>query len=103
MLFIRLYIILFLNRGANNPQSDLKSDSFDNDIAAIFSKLKEITELTVKHSNNVFDSSSHSSFEANLTKIQSFILKNLINLMPILINSKRYSMSKIRLNIPLLK
>lgn len=75
--------------------SDLKTDSFDHDVAAIFAKLKDITDLTLKYSNNVFDS-SYSSYEANLTKIQSFILKNLINLMPILINSKRYSMSKIR-------
>ena len=75
--------------------SDLKSDPFDHDVAVIFAKLKDITDLTLKYSNNVFDS-SYSSFEANLTKIQSFILKNLINLMPILISSKRYSMNKIR-------
>jgi hypothetical protein len=81
---------------ANNLQTELKGDTFDADVANIFAKLNDITNLTLKYSNNMFDV-SYSNFEANLTKIQSFILKNLISLMPILIDSKRYTIGRIRL------
>lgn len=75
-------------------QSDIRGDTFDTDIANIFSKLTDITNLTSRTSDNGSSSYSSSS-EVNLTKIQSFILKNLIGLLPILINSKRYPIHKI--------
>ena len=90
------------NFRSNNQQSDLKNDSFDTDIENIFSKLTDITMLNAKNFisnfNNTASYSNHdANNEATLTKMQSFILKNLIGLLPILLNSKRYSITKIRL------
>lgn len=96
--------LLSLYSRSNNPQSDGKGDSFDLDVAMIFQKLTDISNLTLRggaslNSSNSFDGTSvcySSGSEANLTKFQSFILKNLISLMPILIQSKRFSIQRIR-------
>jgi hypothetical protein len=94
--------LLSLYNRSNNPQSDLKSDTFDADIANIFAKLTEIATLNPKgqlynpnNTNSMTYDAGCMGVEANLTKIQSFILKNLISLLPILIQSKRYPIGRI--------
>jgi hypothetical protein len=57
-------------------------------VAKIFYKLNQISNL--KSQNNDLTSSG-----AHLTKIQSYILKYSISLLPILIKSKRYPMQRI--------
>lgn len=89
---MNIYNCFDVNLRANNPQSDLKGDTFDVDITNIFKKLTEIAVLK----NTSYSSDYFPGTEANLTKIQSFILKNLISLLPILIKSKRFSIQKIR-------
>jgi hypothetical protein len=88
--------LLSLYNRSNSSQSDLKEDSFDTDVNNIFNKLTQIVNLQSNsnmpgHLTLSIDNNSH----VDLTKIQSYILKYSINLMPILINSKRYSMRKI--------
>lgn len=63
----------------------VKDDTFDSDVEQIFQTLTQIATLNV----------NNSSQSADLIKIQSFILKYSITLMPILIESKRYSIQKI--------
>ena len=60
-------------------------DTFDFDVEQIFQKLTQIATLKI---GDILQA-------ADLTKIQSFILKYSITLMPILIESKRYSIEKI--------
>jgi hypothetical protein len=93
--------LLTLYNRSNNPQSELKNDTFDADTANIFAKLTEIATLNPKgalynpnNTNSMTYDASSIGTEANLTKIQSFILKNLISLLPILM--KRYPVGKIR-------
>jgi hypothetical protein len=95
--------LLSMYNRSNNPQSDLKNDTFDTDVVNIFTKLTEITALNPKgliynpnNTNTMTFDAGFMSTEANLTKIQSFILKYLISLLPILIQSKRYPIGKIR-------
>ncbi len=72
--------------------NSIKNDTFDVDIESIFVKLTEIATLKTG-ANGEFTSTGT---QANLTKIQSFILKYSISLLPILLQSKRFSMQKIR-------
>lgn len=71
-----------------------KNDTFDSDIENIFLKLTEIAIIKNSSSNISINEYSNGSY-GTLTKIQSFILKYSISLLPILIQSKRYSMQKI--------
>ena len=78
MLYISCTLIYWLNRS-------VKDDTFDSDVEQIFEKLTQIATLKI---GDILQA-------ADLTKIQSFILKYSITLMPILIESKRYSIEKI--------
>ena len=82
----------------SHQQSEIKTDTFDADIEKIFNKLTQIIGLfnnnNNNNSNNNVDSTTPTSSN-NLTKIQSYILKYCIKLMPILFESKRFSIQKI--------
>lgn len=71
----------------SNQQFSVKDDTFDTNVENIFDKLTQIVTLKVNSADSIQ--------VADLTKIQSFILKYSITLMPILINSKRYSIQRI--------
>jgi hypothetical protein len=90
--------LLSLYNRSNNSQLDLKEDSFDSDVNNIFDKLTRIAVLQPNANvpgQTTFSMDNSIGSNADLTKVQSYILKYSINLMPILISSKRYSMRKI--------
>jgi hypothetical protein len=81
---------------SSNPHNELKiGDTFDLDVANIFSKLTHIAKLKSLPQQKQINAAA-SPQKVYLTKIQSFILKYSVTLMPILIESKRYPMQRIR-------
>lgn len=85
-IYYIICFIIYLSSHRSNSQT-LKGDTFDEDIEQIFNKLTEIATLKV--------SPADVSQAGDLTKIQSFILKYSITLMPILLESKRYKTQKV--------
>lgn len=72
------------NSSANGMMNGSGGESFDQDVAEIFAKFTDIANLR-----------SNGGEDGNLTRIQSYVLKYVIGLLPILIQSKRYSFGRI--------
>ena len=69
-----------------NMKNDNK-DHFEADVVDIFNICAEMTQP------RQLALSDDSDYRKNLTKIQSHIIKHIINILPILIDSKRFQMS----------
>jgi len=80
---------LLIKQISSNSQQ-LRDDTFDNDVELIFTQLTQITLI-----NQPVADTFNSPHMANLVKLQSFVLKYSISLMPILIDSKRYTTQRI--------
>ncbi|RNA41495.1 dedicator of cytokinesis 3-like isoform X1, partial [Brachionus plicatilis] len=85
--------LLSIYNKSNNINT--KGETFNKDIEDIFKLMVEFTKLDPKKTSSIYESMADISPQAKITKIQSFILKNVVNLITILLISNRYSIESI--------